>query len=269
MSIGSVLRGEKRWHVELGDCLSVLSDVPDKSVAHVITDPPYSEHVHSKSRSGRNLPDVSDFACRSRRAVDFGFPHITQDEREDAADHFERIATRWTIVFCDVESSHLWSGALKIAGLEHVRTCAWIKLGCTPQMTGDRPAVGFEAIEVAHPKGKKRWNGGGSRGVWSYPIELDRYGHGNVARMHTTQKPLDLMLKLVELFTDPDDIVADPFCGFSTTGVACLRLDRRFIGVERDARYHKLSVERLTAESNSTTFQAARAGQTALFGGIK
>ena len=75
------------------------------------------------------------------------------------------------------------------------------------------------------------------------------------------------MLELVELFTDPGESVLDPFAGSGTTGVACLRLGREFIGIERDPKYFALACERLRAEEAGSTLQAARAGQAALFGG--
>ena len=75
-----------------------------------------------------------------------------------------------------------------------------------------------------------------------------------------------LMLELVELFTDPGDLVLDPFAGSGTTGVACLRLGRRFIGIERDAKYAAVARERLVAESQGLSLRDARAGQQSLFG---
>jgi DNA modification methylase len=74
------------------------------------------------------------------------------------------------------------------------------------------------------------------------------------------------MIELVELFTDPDEIILDPFAGSGTTGVACLRLGRRFIGIEKDAKYAAIARERLTAESQGLTLRDARAGQQSLFG---
>lgn len=144
-----------------------------------------------------------------------------------------------------------------------MRVGHWIKLGATPQFTGDRPATGSEAIVIAHPKGRKKWNGGGTHAVWPFPIVT---GINPERTEHTTQKPLDLMLKLVDLFTDPDDLVLDPFCGSGTTGVACLRLGRRFIGVEMSERYAAIAVERMRAEQSGLSLTAARAGQLALFG---
>jgi DNA modification methylase len=62
-----------------------------------------------------------------------------------------------------------------------------------------------------------------------------------------TEKPLPLMESLVRDFTDPGDLILDPFAGSGTTGVAAIRLGRRFIGWEKDPKYHTIAVKRLTA----------------------
>lgn len=74
------------------------------------------------------------------------------------------------------------------------------------------------------------------------------------------------MLALVADFTDPGETILDPFAGSGTTGVACLRLGRKFIGIEKDPTYFALACERLRAEEQGSTLQAARAGQMALLG---
>jgi len=274
VTIADVLEGRARWCVVTGDCLELIKAIPDRSVAHVITDPPYSEHTHSKSRAGARKVPLKDgngvvSRCAIDREVDFGFASITQDQREACSDHFVRVAKRWTLAFCDVESSQLWAGSMTSAGLDYCRTGAWIKQGATPQFTGDRPAVGFEAIVICHQPGRKRWNGGGSHAVWTHLTVIERGGQAisNNSRVHPTQKPLSLMLELVDLFTDPDDIVLDPFAGSGTTGVACLRLGRRFIGFELKEEHAETGRERLRAEGQGSTLQAARAGQGVLFGG--
>lgn len=261
------------WHIEHGLTLPWLMGLGDKSVDHVIADPPYSAYTHSKSRSGRNLPDAKDFSCRARRAVDFGFDHLTKEVMETLAKEYARLSKRWVLVFCDVESVHLWREALVAAKLDYVRTMAWVKQGGTPQFTGDRPAVGFEAIVVAHPKGRKKWNGGGKAGIYFHPVVQNRKGQQG-SRMHTTQKPVPLMIDLVSDFTSPNDLILDSHAGSGTTGVAALRLGRRFLGCEmqprhdhpEDMNYVHEARERLAAEQVNLTYADWKRGQVPLFG---
>jgi hypothetical protein len=261
-----------RWALVCGRWQDVLPTLPAGSIHHAIFDPPYSEHVHSKSRAGARKVPLRDgkgrmSRCAIMREATFGFDCITIDEMDGMADQCERLTTRWSMAFCDVESVHLWVGAFKSSGLNYRRTCSWEKIGCTPQFSGDRPGVGFECIVTAHQPGRSVWNGGGKQGVYHHIICIDRGGdrRANNERVHPTQKPLDLMLELVADFTSPDDIVLDMTSGSSTTGVACLRLGRRYIGIESNIKWAMLGREKLEAEGARTTVKANRAGQTSIF----
>ena len=219
----------------------------DHQVDHVITDPPYSEKVHSNSRSQRMVA-ANDrggkYGADVRRNVDLGFDHLTPELRQLCSREFARLARRWILVFSDVESDCLWRDDLTANGLQYVRTGAWIKVGATPQFSGDRPATGFEAVTIAHPPGRKRWNGGGKHAVWTHAIVLDRGRNG--ARLHTTQKPLSLMAELVGLFTDDGETILDPFAGSGTTLLAAKRAGRRAVGVEKSERYCEVIAKRLS-----------------------
>jgi site-specific DNA-methyltransferase (adenine-specific) len=255
----NLLAEGQRWTVIHGDCLEVLPTLADKSVAHVITDPPYSAHVHSKQRRILN----NGVVARGVREVSLGFAHIGTVDRAAVGAHLARVAARWLLVFSDAETAHERRGPIADAGAPHVRVGAWVKNNPMPQLTGDRPAPGIEAIQISHSSGcRKRWNGGGRPARWISNVLNSQDGERNG---HTTQKPLPLMLELVGLFTDPEDIVLDPFCGSGTTGVACLRLGRRFIGIEKDERYAAIARERLEAESRGLTLRDARHGQTSIF----
>jgi site-specific DNA-methyltransferase (adenine-specific) len=83
---------------------------------------------------------------------------------------------------------------------------------------------------------------------------------------HPTTKPIALMLELVSLFTDPGEVILDPFAGSGTTLVAALRLGRRAIGVEKDHRYAEIARERCRAEEQGLSLRDARAGQIPMFG---
>ncbi len=99
----------------------------------------------------------------------------------------------------------------KRQGLRFIRGGAWVKLGPTPQMTGDRPAQGWEAIAILHAADgeRMRWNGGGRAAVYHCQAEM----HG----VYPTQKPEPLIHRLLADFADPGDDVLDPFCGSGTT----------------------------------------------------
>lgn len=62
---------------------------------------------------------------------------------------------------------------------------------------------------------------------------------------HPSQKPLRLLMKLVEEYTEKGDLVYDPFMGSGTTGIACMRLGRRFVGVELDERWFEMAERRV------------------------
>ena len=62
---------------------------------------------------------------------------------------------------------------------------------------------------------------------------------------HPTQKPIRLMERLVQLVSKEEDVVLDPFMGSGSTGVACLNINRSFIGFEIDAEYFEIAKERI------------------------
>lgn len=268
-SLPSVTVGDG-WIVVHGECQRALSML--SAVDHVITDPPYSERVHSMSRAGMRRTPLRDgnghiTNCAITRERDFGFDHLDPTLRRLVSFESARICQGWGLFFSDVESVHMWTSDLVDCGMDHCRVGAWVKVGGTPQFTGDRPGVGFEAIEIAHHKGRKRWNGGGKLGIWEHLTCIDRGADpGTAERVHTAQKPLPLMLDLVADFTDPDEVILDPFAGSGTTGVAALRLGRKVILIEKDPKYAAICVERLRAEESDSTLNARRAGQVPLWG---
>jgi DNA modification methylase len=67
---------------------------------------------------------------------------------------------------------------------------------------------------------------------------------------HPSQKPLELIRKLVACGSDPGDLVLDPFLGSGTTAVAAQSLNRRWLGIEIDPGYVKVAQDRLTALAN-------------------
>jgi hypothetical protein len=264
---GEVIAGRVAFALVHGDCLDPaigLPSLPDRiERSHVITDPPYSEHVHTAKRTIR----ASDGCPRTH---DFGFEALTDDVLDGLLAQTGRTLARWCLFFCTAEHLGIYQDGINAAGMEYIRAGAWVKLEPMPQISGDRPAIGFESIAIGHATGRKKWNGGGLPALWSERIvKTDTQAEH---RVHPAQKPLALMEKLVRLFTDPGDLVIDPFAGSGTTGVACIRLGRRFIGWERDEKHHATALKRLQATREQRELFGAngdakkKPGQPSLFG---
>jgi len=236
------------WELRLGDCLDPETGLASlELVDHVIMDPPYSEAVHRGARSSGRDSMISETdpgragGSATRRRTDLGFTHLDPEVRRQIATHCQRVVLRWCLVFSDAEGNHGWRFDLEGGGLRHFCVGEWRRLNGAPRFSGRGPAPGFEAIEIACRK--SGWNGGGKHASWEFPIVLNR--GGNAPRLHPTQKPLALMEALVTDFTDHEDLICDPFAGSGTTGVACIRLGRRFIGWEKDPDFFDTAVKRL------------------------
>lgn len=202
----------------LGDCLELLPMLP--KVDCVITDPPYGEKTHSGARTDSGETKLIEFSSID----DETFQRVCKLSVE--------AARRWVIMTCE------WRHAANAenAGLPVIRVGVWIKPNGMPQMTGDRPAMGWEAVLMLHREGKKRWNGGGNPAVWTFNKENGE---------HPTTKPQPLLRKWLQQFTDKEETILDPFCGSGSTGVACVGMGRHFIGIEIEPKYFDIACERI------------------------
>jgi site-specific DNA-methyltransferase (adenine-specific) len=247
------------WIVHEGDCLDPvtgLASLPDRSVDHVITDPPYEAEAHTLQRrvKGERGALADDGDGRVVRVAPLSFPPIAEADRLAVAREIARVVRRWAIVFCQAEAVASWRDALTKAGLVYKRACVWVKLDAQPQLSGDRPGMGYESIVLAHVRGRSRWNGGGKCGVYTFC----KNSNNPVRSGHPTQKPLLLMEALVRDFTDPGELICDPFSGSGTTGVACRRLGRSFVGWERDHKYAAIARRRIDGAREQVELFAPR-----------
>lgn len=239
-----VLDGTDTWCVVEGDCLPILDKIPVKGVDHVITDPPYDARTHANARKHGSESLSEDLG------IDF-----KPISASVVVEPFLRVAKRWVLAFSSFEMVGDYS---RLSGASWIRCGIYRRTNGAPQFTGDRPGQAGEAINIMHRKGRKVWNGGGSSAFWSCSVE-------RTDRKHPTQKPITLMMELVKLFSDPGDIILDPFCGSGTTGVAAVMQGRRFIGVEIDPKYAAVAhttvadaVQKYAEEeSQRAAFQAA------------
>jgi hypothetical protein len=211
----------------------------------LITDPPYSPHVHERMTSCAQAGHIK--GVRHRGA---GFGPLTSELRQYialAGGH----AKRWTLVYSDIQGIHAWEMALA----RHIRTmpviCSggsaegggvvgsmpWIRWS-SPQQSGDRPPSGCEMIIMAHAPGRIVWGGPGNLTHLLHKCE-----RGD--QKHPTAKPLDQALDLVAWHTDPGERVYDPCAGQATLGVACILLGREYVGCETMPTHWRAGSERM------------------------
>jgi site-specific DNA-methyltransferase (adenine-specific) len=237
------------YSVYQGDALALVPLL--QAVDHCITDPPYEQETHSAMR--RTL------VRQEARMVytPLAFAPLTARQRRFLC----RLQVRWLLAFCQVEAVGRYQDLLQH---KYKRPLVWRKRDGAPQYTGDRPGMGYESIVCAWcAPGRPHWNGGGKHGwydddglqgadpIYDYPVRGGA-NHGD-ARVHATQKPVPLLAAFVRDFTQPGEVVLDPFMGSGTTGVACLQEGRRFVGIEQDPDTFAKACARLQA--------AARQGQ--------
>jgi DNA modification methylase len=239
----------------LGDCREILPSLD--IVDHVLTDPPYARDVYQRLQSpnthkGSGTPARMGIRNHQYSSVSIeklavgAIGHIDEMLAQVAIE-IARLTKRWALVFSDFENAHTWRFALEGAGMRYVRAGAWFKPDPMPQFSGDRPAVGFEPCTICHAQGPMRWNGGGSAATWTHgTVKKDRPDH-------PCPKPIGLMRELVYLFTDPDEVVLDPFAGSGTTLVAAKSLGRCGIGIEIDEKFCEVAAKRLEMQSRQTT----------------
>lgn len=217
-----------------GDGRAVMADLADGSVDAVITDPPFSERTHAMARSHHTHAPAGGRALSGSKAK-FG---PMDDVAVDALFHdLGALARGWVVSSLDYRHA-VSLEAEPPPTLRVLRIGTWIKTNPMPMLSGDRPAQGWEAFVCCWAgDGKPRWNGGGSA--------INHVGPTAQGTGHPTSKPLAMVRRWVEAFTNPGDLVLDPYGGSGTTARACLDLGRRCITVEERRAYCDIIIGRL------------------------
>lgn len=227
--------------VIIGDCTLYLGNSLDimptlATVDHIVSDPPYEESLHASKNKLRGR-------IRSDKGPDLqGLDFSSINEiRERVVSISYDICAGWFLAFCTVEGTWEWANEINKSKMKYKRACIWIKPDSTPQLNGQCPAQGYECFVTAWcGHGHSKWNSGGKRGVYTHCVN-GGWRHGG----HPTEKPIALMTELIFDFTNAGQTILDPFMGSGTTGVACVKTGRKFIGIELDRRYFDIACERI------------------------
>jgi len=210
-----------------GDCLEILPALGN--VDAVVTDPPYGAGATHKSHLSSIVLRNGELA---RQAL--GFDGWDEDTAVSRVRQLCDMCHGWVVMMFEWQ----FMKALHDDGTL-VRFGIWRKPDGAPQFTGDRPGMGWEAVAICHGGAtRKAWNGGGKHAFWSWPKAQNDSGH-------PTGKPVGLFAEFVKDFSQIGDTILDPFMGSGTTGVACAKLGRKFIGIELEPKYFDIACKRI------------------------
>ncbi len=237
------------WVVR-GDCLAVLADLPPASVDLVFADPPYNLQLQQELRRPNNTV-VEGVDDAWDQFSDFGeYDRFTRAWLAACQRVLKPNGTLWVIG--SYHNIFRVGGALQDLGFWILNSVVWEKTNPTPHFRGVRLCNAHEELIWAARSQKeskgytfnyqdlKADNGGKQmRSVWRFPIctGKERLKGGDGRKLHSTQKPLDLVDRIIRGCSSTGDLVLDPFAGTGTTAEAALRSGRRFFLVEREREY--------------------------------
>ncbi|MDD3887387.1 MAG: site-specific DNA-methyltransferase [Patescibacteria group bacterium] len=248
---------EPRFKLYNANCLNILKNIKENSVDMIFADPPY-------------FLSSGSFTCQNGKMVSVkkGNWDLSNGTKKNFLFHFNWIKTCKRVL---KPGGSIWiSGtyhsifqcgfALQGAGFHILNDISWFKPNASPNLSCRFFTASHETLIWARKekKAKHTFNydlmkngdwpedqikkpGLQMRSVWS--INTPKVVEKKFGK-HPTQKPLDLLKRIVLASTNKGDLVLDPFTGSSTTGLAAYMFGRKFIGIDIEKQYLDLSIKR-------------------------
>lgn len=248
-----------------GDSLSKLKRIPDKSVDLVFADPPYNLQLknelyrpnHTKvSAVNDDWDKFSSFEAYDQFSIEW----LTECKRV-----LKDTGALWVIG--SYHNIFRIGRILLDLGFWILNDVQWVKTNPMPNFKGTRFTNASETLiwckksesqkkYTFNYKIMKAFNGGKQMtSIWTIPIcsGNERLRDENGDKLHSTQKPEELLKRVILSSTNEGDIVLDPFFGSGTTGAVCKKLKRHFIGIEKEDKYIQIAEDRI--DSITTFFE--------------
>jgi DNA modification methylase len=211
-----------------GDCLEIVPEIG--VLGSVITDPPYGIKLSNHGRNGirkergDKIRSDKDWTIRGDDSLELIDWLVEFTEERDIP--LASFASPYKPLQGDWRNILVWDKGPAVGAGGDAKTC-WKRT--------------FELIYLNRKFGKL----GGKRdqAVLQHHVSPNFRGDFD---FHPAQKPLPLLEYLITKTTKDNDVVLDPFMGSGTTGVACVRTNRRFLGIELDSTYFHIAVKRIS-----------------------
>ena len=227
-------------YIDNTDCLEGLKEIPDNSVDLIVTDPPYflsMGHAGSKETAFNTNTDQ----INSNRT--FGDLTIAKPFYRQLFQEFRRVLKPEGAFYYFTD----WRGyafyfPIINAELPVRNMIVWDKKsgpGSYYTFAHELIIYGTAAAKLLHK---------GGTNVWRIAAFSSGAKKTDGAKRHPTQKPVEIIEKMILDSSEPGAVVLDTFMGSGTTAVACLRTGRNYIGFEQDEKYHAIAQERIAEE---------------------
>ena len=233
------------------DAFSVLKNIPEESIDMIFSDPPYFLSGGGITCSAGKMVSVDKGDWDKKISVDEKHK-FNREWIKLCRKILKPNGTIWISgTFHNIYSVGM---ALEQENFKIINNITWQKTNPPPNLACKCFTHSTETILWAYKNDKKSKyffnydlmkqinDGKQMKDVWTgtlTPQKEKSFGK------HPAQKPLYLLERIILASTHEGDLVLDPFCGSSTTGVACKKLRRNYIGIDNNPEYIKLSAERL------------------------
>lgn len=220
------------------DCLEVLRGLPEKSVDLIVTDPPYqidNTTAGGHSALARSIQGMND-EIRNANLCD-GF-------NESVLSEMMRIMKAPNIyIWCNAKQIPMYLQYFVMERGCNFDILIWHKQNATPlfnnkYLTDKEYCLYFRRGGYCQPESYEL-----AKTVFTQPINMK----DKALYKHPTIKPLNIIETLVGNSSREDEVICDPFMGSGTTGVAAVKANRNFIGIELNPEYYKIAEKRINA----------------------
>ena len=239
-----------------GDCLEVLKTFPDKSVDLIFADPPYNMQTEGEllRTDGSSFSGVTDKWDKFNSLQDYD--SFSKQWLSECRRVLKDDGSIWVIG--SFQNIFRLGYIMQDLGYWILNDVIWSKPNAVPNFGGTRFQNSHETlIWCSKSKGAKyqfnyktmkHLNGDKQmKSVWDIGICIgnERLKDAKGKKIHSTQKPEQLLYNVILSSTKTDDLVLDPFFGTGTTGAVAKRLGRHYVGIEREELYIQAATKRI------------------------
>ncbi len=235
-------------HIHKGDCIELMSKMPSECIDLIFADPPYNLQLNGElTRPNQTIVDaVND-----------------EWDKFDSMDDYDTFSRAWLTECYRImkPNASFWvigtyhnifriGSIMQNLGFWILNDIVWIKTNPMPNFKGTRFNNAHETLIWAckDKTAKVTFNYHSMkimnddhqmRSDWVIPIcsGTERLRGSDGKKIHSTQKPVELLFRVILSTSKPGDLVLDPFMGSGTTGAVAKRLGRNFLGFEKDETY--------------------------------